>query len=187
MTYRYAFLTFFMITACSVFLWSTYFLKQQPTLPLVDNIPDAFMEDVVTTILDKEGNPKLEITTPKMVHFSKEDTTRLLTPHLTLYRDSPEPWYITSQYAKAWQGIENVNFWQDVNIQHAADEKSPQTTIKTSTLTVHPNQRTAQTDAPITLLQPNMTVNAVGMFADMNSGDIKLLSNTRGEYFPDGE
>jgi hypothetical protein len=34
------------------------------------------------------------------------------------------------------------------------------------------------------LIQPGLVVNALGMYADLNTGDIKLLSQARGEYLP---
>ena len=49
---------------------------------------------------------------------------------------------------------------------------------------VHPNEQTAETNALITLYQPNITVNAIGMTANIDTGDIKLLSQARGEYAP---
>lgn len=187
MTYRHTFLALFIMATVAALIWSSYFSdgRNKVLVKMVDNLPDAFMEDVVSIILDKEGKPKMKIETPKMVHFSKDDTTRLFLPHLTLYRDSPEPWYITSRFAKASQGIETVNFWENVEVEHSADLNSPKTTIKTTTLTVYPNKKTAETKDLITMIQPNMTVNATGMFADMNSGDIRLLSRARGQYVPD--
>jgi lipopolysaccharide export system protein LptC len=142
------------------------------------------MENITAVIMDKQGKPSLKIVTPKMVHYAANDTTHLTSPKLTLYRKSPQPWFITAAFAKATQGIENVNFWDNVVVKHAADNSSPSTLIKTSTLMVHPNQQIAETHDVITLLQPNLVINATGMHADMNTGDIKLLSAARGEYVP---
>jgi lipopolysaccharide export system protein LptC len=187
MTYRNTFLSLFFFATIAILAWSTYFAdNRHKSVPLIfSNVPDAFMEDVVSVIMDKEGNPKIKIETPKMVHFLKDDTTRLVSPYLTLYRGTPEPWYIKSRYAKASDGIETVDFWENVQIDHSADEHSPTTTIKTKTLTLYPNKHTAETADLITMIQPNLVVNATGMFADMNTGDIKLLSQARGEYVPD--
>lgn len=187
MTYRHTFLTLFIFATIAAMVWTSYFSNHAPSKPIVivDNAPDAFMEDVVSTTLDKQGKPKLILKTPKMIHFSKDDTTRLVLPHLTLYRESPQPWYITSKYAKASQGIETVNFWEEVEVTHAADLHSPDTKIKTTALTVYPNKKTAETTEFITMIQPNMIVTATGMFADMNTGDVKLLSEARGQYDPD--
>lgn len=147
-------------------------------------LPDAFMEDVTATFMDEQGRPSMKIITPKLTHYTENDTTHLIQPQLTLYRKSPTPWYITSRYAKATHGIDNVNFWEEVTIHHVADENNPATLIKTPTLTVHPNEQTAETTDLITLVQPNITVNATGMYADLKSGNIKLLSQSKGEYAP---
>jgi lipopolysaccharide export system protein LptC len=149
----------------------------QPTL-----LPDAYMENVTAIIMDKKGKPSIKIKTPRMVHFIENDTSELIDPQLTIYRRSPEPWFITSKFAKAQQGIDQVDFWKDVIIHHAGDLTSPATIITTPTLTVHPNDQTAETTDFITFTQPSVTVKAIGMTADLNTGSIKLLSQTRGEY-----
>lgn len=156
----------------------------QPTMLPHKDLPDAFMEDVVAVILDKQGKPKMKIASPYMVHYPQNDMTELETPKITLYRQSATPWFITSKYGKALQGIKQVDFWNNVNIHHAADEKAPATLIKTDTLTIYPQAKLADTQSKITLEQPGLVVKAVGMHVDMNAGDIKLLSQARGEYVP---
>jgi lipopolysaccharide export system protein LptC len=147
-------------------------------------LPDAYMEDVVALILDKQGKPKMKIAAPKMVYYSNDDQTHLTSPQLTIYRKSPQPWYVTAKSAIATQGTEYVHFQEDVMIQHAADSSNPATIIKTATLLVRPNTQLAETNDPIILIQPNVTIKGTGMRADMNNGDIKLLSEARGEYVP---
>ena len=167
--------------------WTTLLSLRTPstnTIP-TNELPDAFMEGVNALILDKQGKPSMKITAPKLTHFPQDDSTLLTTPHLTLYRKSPEPWYITSHYAKAYRGLEYVDFWEEVEIHHAAYEDSPATHIKTTTLRVRPEEKVADTNDLITMTQPNIVVKAEGMHADLNTGDIKLLSKARGEYVPD--
>lgn len=186
MTYKNTIISLIMIIALGFATWSTLlsFRPQTTVAPKTAQLPDAFMEDVVALVMNKQGKPTMKIVTPKLVHYSESDTTNFTTPQLTLYRKSPQPWYITSKFAKATQGNENVDFWDNVVIHHAADRNNPSTLIKTPTLTVHPNKQTAETNNFITLIQPNLVVNATGMFADMNTGEIKLLSQARGEYAP---
>lgn len=168
----------FAIVTFSSLYTSHYAAKQ--TLEL----PDAYMEEATALIFDKQGKPKMKVVTPRMVHFAKNDVTKLETPQLTLYRKSPQPWYVTSKYAETIKGSEQINFWENVVIQHAADEGSPATIIKTPTLTVTPNTQIAETNDPIEMTQPNIVVKGIGMHADMSNGDIKLLSEARGEYVP---
>lgn len=147
-------------------------------------MPDAIMNGVTATIYDKVGNVSMRIVTPKLVHYADNDTTDFTTPDVMLYRNAPKPWVINADRAKATGGLDNVQFWDNVTIHHPASFGTPATLIKTTTLTMHPNLQTAETSALITLIQPNITVNAIGMTADMNSGDIRLLSQARGEYVP---
>lgn len=187
MTYKNSIISLIMILAVGVAAWTTllsYYPKNISNHANNSSLPDAFMEDVTSIIMDKEGKPKLKLVTPKMIHFIENDTTQLISPKLTIYRQSPEPWYVTSKYAKATQGTENVDFWDNVLIHHSGDANNPETSIKTPTLTVHPNKNTAETTDLITLIQPNLVVKAIGMHADMDSGDIKLISQARGEYVP---
>jgi LPS export ABC transporter protein LptC len=120
-----------------------------------------------------------------MVHYAQNDSTDFTDPQLTLYHKSPNPWFIESKTAKASHGIDKVVFTENVTIHHPADYANPATIIKTTTLTVHPNDKTAETAEPITMIQPNSIMKAIGMQADMDSGNIKLLSQAQGEYVPD--
>jgi lipopolysaccharide export system protein LptC len=184
MTYKNVFLSVLMMAAITLAAWTT--LTYRPILSATQAapLPDAYMEDVTTFIMDKLGKVNMKIVTPKMIHYTNNDTTDLTTPSLTLYRNSPNPWLITAKFAQATQGINYVNFSQDVMIKRAADDENPETSIKTTTLRVEPNNKVAETNDAITLEQPNIIVNATGMHADLNTGDIKLLSQARGEYVP---
>lgn len=175
------------MTAIALSSWITYIAYySQNVIPASPaEQPDAYMEDVTAVFLDTFGKPKIKITTPKLIHYMTADSTDLINPYLTIYRKSPKPWFISSRYAKATHGIDNINFREDVTIHHPGDENMPATIIKAPTLLVHPNRETAETNEHIELIQPNITVKATGMHANMNSGQIQLLSEAKGEYVPD--
>lgn len=186
MSYKNAIISLLMITAVGFATWATLsFYRPTTTIttPTIE-LPDAYMEDVVAFVMDKFGKPSMKIVTPRMVHFAKNNTSRLTTPEIVLYRESSKPWYITAKYGKSSQGVAQVDFWENVELFHPADEANPDTWIKTSILTIHPNQQTAFTNDIITLTQENLLLQAIGMQADMKSGNIKLLSHARGEYAP---
>jgi len=166
--------------------WSMLMTQQSHSTLFADanHRPDAFMEDVVAIIINKQGNPSLKIEAPKMVHYADNDTTDIITPHVMLYRQSPEPWHINSHYAKATEGLTQVFFWDNVIIHHLSDIANPTTEMTTATLTVFPEQQIAKTNDRITLIQPNTIVHGMGMLTNLNDGTIQLLSEARGEYVP---
>lgn len=175
-----------LIFAVGLSSWSILIGKKSDALKPTNSTkePDAYMEEVIATIFNKQGTPSMKIETPKMVHYADNDTTNIAKPHITVYRQSPEPWYINSNFAKATQGIDQILFWDNVIIHHAHDIDNPTTTMTTTSLTVFPNEQLAKTDEAITVTQPDSTLKAVGMFANMNDGTVKLLSQARGEYVP---
>ena len=142
------------------------------------------MENVVATMINDEGKRTVLIESPKMIHYSENDTTEIQAPHITVYRDSPEPWRIHSDFAKASNGTDKIYFWNHVEIHHATDTATPATTMKTDSLTVFPKENIAQTEDAIIVLQPDTTIHAIGMMANLNDGVVKLISAARGEYVP---
>ena len=170
----------------ALIVWSSSIVYRQKPVVVQHALeqPDAILEDVTARMMNKEGKLTMKVVTPKMVHYAQDNTTYFTQPLVTLYRQSPEPWQISSTYAKAIQGIERIEFWENVVVHHPKDSANPMTLIKTPSLTVLINQQLAETNDKITLIQPNLVINAVGMNADMNTGEIKLLSEARGEYVP---
>ncbi|HVY53294.1 MAG TPA: LPS export ABC transporter periplasmic protein LptC, partial [Gammaproteobacteria bacterium] len=138
--------------------------------------------DVVATVIDKQGNPSLQIVASKMVHYIENDSTEISNPWLTLYRKSPKPWQLTAEHAKTFQGVNQIYLWENVVINHPGDEQNQKTTLLTPTLKVFPERQVAMTDDPVIITQPNTTIHAIGMSADLVSGAVKLLSQAQGEF-----
>lgn len=183
---RKTLLTLFLIFSIALSVWSLLVSNRQKPIASGNNnlLPDAFMEDIVAIMMNKQGTPSLKLVAPKMVHYMQNDSTEIKNPIVTVYRNSPNPWKIHSDFAKTTKGISEILFWNHVVIHHLQDQDNPATTMTTSTLTVFPDKQTAQTDQPVTIKQPDTTVEAIGMIADMNDGTIKLLSKAKGEYVP---
>ncbi len=148
------------------------------------NQPDSFMEGVTATIMSKTGNPSLKIQSPKMIHYAENDTTDIVKPHVTIYRQSPEPWYVDSDRGKAINGIEHIIFSSNVVIHHPSDAANPVTIMKTATLDVFPDKKQATTADAVTITQPDTIVHAIGMLANLEDGTVQLLSNAKGDYVP---
>lgn len=185
LTLKNVLISFLLFLAVILSSWSILISKKKPQYIAKDQgIPDAYMENVIATIIDKTGIQVLKIESPKMIHYSQDDRTDITTPHITFFRQSPEPWHINSDFAKATQGIEEILFWSNVVIHHNEDIAAHTTTMKTETLTVFPTKKIASTKDAVLITQPDTTIQAIGMWANLNDGIIKLLTDTKGEYAP---
>lgn len=172
------FLAALMLSIWSIFLstHSSVSAKKNP------NLPDGFMENVVAIVINKQGLPALKVFTPRMVHYLENDTTGILKPHVIVYRNSPQPWHINSDYAFAYQGTTQINFQNHVVINHLADISNPATVLQTSAITVFPDKQIATTRQPVIIQQPGTIVHGIGMLANLNDGTVKLLSAAQGQY-----
>lgn len=179
-------LSLLLIIALSLSAWSILLSHSNNRGSLTTNPreADSYMQDVVATIFNNEGKRSLTMTTPKMTHYPEGDTTQILTPAVTVYRQSPMPWYINSDSAKAIHGIDEILFSNNVNIRHPADIENPTTSMTTNMLTIFPSKQVASTDQPVVFTQPDTVIHATGMQANLDDGTIELLSQAKGEYVP---
>lgn len=185
MSYKKVWLFCLLVTPTLFALWGIFFATTPKIIFNRDTLsPDSYMENIISTVMDKEGHIKMKIVAPRVIHFNKDDESKLTMPHITLYRGSTMPWQITAQQANAKHGIDEIQLLGNVRIHHLADEKSPNTLIKTQHLTIFPHQQIGKTKDFITLNQPQLTVQSVGMIAHIDTGEIKLLSQVRGHYAP---
>lgn len=186
MTLRNFLIFWLFIIAIGLSSWSILLSKKsKPSITAhLSEEPDAFMENIVAMVMNKEGKPRLKLESPKMFHYAKDDTTELTNPHVVIYRQSPEPWHVNANHAKATWGTSEIVFWDNVIIHHLEDKDNPITTMNTSTLTIFPEQKIAKTSQEIFVTQPNTRIQAVGMLANWEEGTVKLLSQAKEEYVP---
>lgn len=186
MSLRNFFLSILFAIAVALSAWSILLSNHSQIVITKEepNQPDSFMEDVIAIVMNKLGNPSLKIESPKMIHYSENDKTELMTPHIVVFRESPQPWHINANRAVTKQGVNEITFWDNVVIHHLPDTDNPMTTLRTKVLTIFPNEQLAKTSEAITVTQPDLIVHAIGMLANWNLGTIKLLSNAREEYVP---
>src|SRR3990167_10940175 len=109
MSYQKMIIGVLLLLAMGFSAWSLLIDAHSPTAATTSSTTlDAFMEGVEAFVMDQQGKPSLKLVTPKMVHYIDNDTTDIFLPQLTLYRPAHQPWIITSQYAKATQGINQI-------------------------------------------------------------------------------
>lgn len=175
-----------LVTLIILVFWLPFLLPSSPLQParLSPGQPDAFMEKVSVLVLDQTGHPDLRIEAPRMTHYPLNDTTALLNPHVMVYRHSPVPWHIRARRGTASHGADELLFTGHVQVFHPEGDASAGTVLETDSLKILPDRRMARTADPVTIRQADAVIHAVGMTADLDSGLIHFLSQTRSEYVP---
>jgi lipopolysaccharide export system protein LptC len=144
---------------------------------------DGFMKVVSAVQFNKDGVLSSRLTTPLMTHFPYRNTTKMISPHFTIYTKSKAPWQVTSNYGRASYGITSVYLWDHVKLYKETGRQAG-TEIMTEAMMLYPYKQTAHTDYPVTLRQPGTKITSKGLSANLKTGTVNLLSKARGEYNP---
>jgi len=146
--------------------------------------PDAYMVNVFTTQTNEQGQLESQMITPKMIHYAKQDMTDITTPHFIMYGKSGDPWHIYANNGRYFSQQDKLLLWDQVRVNEPKGKNNQDITLLTSEATVYPSQQYAETDKPVTMFEPGVTVKAIGMKAYAKQGVAKLLTDVQGVYDP---
>jgi len=149
---------------------------------IINNNPDSIAENVTIINMDLEGNPSSHFSSAKMIHYPNKNTTLVTQPNLVVFIKNEQPWHITAKQGKAVDGNALIQLWDNVKFVQPASQANPESTVLTEKFIFWPQKKIAETDKPITLLQPGTKVTAVGLIANTATGQIDLLKDVRGSY-----
>lgn len=148
----------------------------------LSDTPDSFMLKAIYTRTNEQGNLENQIYASKMTHYSQDDVSKFTDPQIIIFTQDRKPWNITAQQGVSLHGITQVTLQNNVKVHQSAGPNNQELTLTTSSLTIFPQQQTAQTDQPVKIIQPGTVINSVGLKADMKKGEVDLLSKARGVY-----
>ncbi len=143
---------------------------------------DSFMTNVHAIKLNQFGKPHDELFTPNIKHYLKNDSAIAIKPIFIFYGKKGPPWHIQGDQAHSINGNKVVFLTGHVRITQPPGLNSRNVTLTTTEMTLYPKRSFAETDQPVTIRQPGSIVHGVGMTADLNKGDVKILSQTHGMY-----
>lgn len=143
---------------------------------------DSYMLNITKTDFGKQGNKIHSLDAIEARHFNRGNRLELDKPNLISYRQntSDHPWHMTSEKGTIYKGgvravfQGNVYAWQTVN--------NGKNELRTDKLVVFPDKHTAETKSRVTITTPKGKTTGVGMKADMNKEQFKLLSRVKGVH-----
>lgn len=174
---------FIAIASFSVWIFfsskSTTKLKVAPTAAV-----DGYMVEAHYTEYDSQGQIHMVLYSPRMTHYAQDSTSYFDNPQILAYSQQRIPWTIIADHGMAIHDSTQVNLSGHVLIHQAAQPAYPETTIRTTIMTVFPHKGYAETDQPIVITRPDTYIDAIGLQANFKTGIFVLLSAVKASYTP---
>ena len=145
------------------------------------HVSDYKMHNFTATYMDADGRPEQRLRAVDMVHFADDDTADLSRPRITLYSPDTSPWHIVAGRGHVGPGGKEVTLDKGVRASRH-DSAEGWVEMVTRDMRVRPDDHYAETDSPVTIIDPKSVVHAVGMQAYMKTERLILLSEVQGRY-----
>lgn len=176
-------ITFMIIAALAYVSWllndKTQAVKQI-TDKSIRHDPDYYANNLETYILDETGSPGYYLKTTALTHYPDNNTTELSEPEFLLFKQGQITWSINA--ASGQIKPDNNKIYLSGNVLAQDKFTKQKTRLKTNTLLLKPESKTAETEAHILIEDSHGKTEATGLSADLNNNRLKLLANVRGVY-----
>lgn len=144
--------------------------------------PDFSMTNASYVKFDQNGDISNQFYTSKITHFTTNNNYIFDNPRMKMYNTNEQPWYITANKGRSEGGKSKVYLWDNVKVTQTATPNNSDFDITTTSLTVYPNIKFAETNDPVIIIQGGSIAKATGAKADFKSGTVNLLSNVECQY-----
>jgi len=169
---------------------SVWLFQEQPdkgpvVTPQTQGVPDSFMENFTTQVLDEQGRPQYQLQATHMAHYADDDRSEFIQPRFTAFQSDGQRWTAAAETGRAENGSEQVFLDGAVTIQRYPDLTAlANLQIHTRDVRVRPADDYAETEQAATIVQNKDTLKTIGLQVYFRAEQVKLLSQVRGIYAP---
>lgn len=140
--------------------------------------PDYVIENFSTLSVNHSNGLHQTLSAKKMLHYLDNDNTYLEQPRLINAKAGTPDMRIRADRANLTSNNDDVYLNGNVKVLRH-DNGDGETIMTTSFLHIVPDDNFAKTDKPVTIIEANTIINAVGMEFDNNTQVIRLLSEVK--------
>jgi lipopolysaccharide export system protein LptC len=171
------------IAGLSVWLLSEQATVKHQRIVKDKRIPDSFMDNVTTYLMDKSGKPKYEIRAGHVAHYPFDNHSEFTSPQVIFHSPDGEQWELTAEHGASLHGTDQILLHGKVVMNRKqANSKNVDLKIRTSEVLIKPDRSYAETDQHITLTSGESTLQSNGIRAYFDQEKVELLSKVRGIY-----
>jgi lipopolysaccharide export system protein LptC len=117
-----------------------------------------------------------------MVHIPQTNTAMLTEPRIMSLRSGSPPVSISARRGESIRQSEQVNFYDSVVVQRAADAQSPGMNLQTEQLLVRPDDDTASSSASFTLQRGDSRLLGQGFEFNNSYRTLTIRQQARGLF-----
>jgi LPS export ABC transporter protein LptC len=146
---------------------------------------DGEMNQIILQEFNNNGFPQSSLTAERAIQFAQGNDNYMLfhKPSLRVLSSNQNNWHLSADRGELTnrQGLSQLNFSGGVAAVQINDQGHA-TEIHTERLILDPKNNALSTDSPITITQPQQRIQANGMTALLNSGEIQLHSDVHIDF-----
>lgn len=146
--------------------------------------PDYFMDDYSILVTGEDGLPRYRLSGRRLAHLPEDDSGELTEPTLQVFPHEGPVWTIEAESGWVAGGGSELQLHGAVRIDQPGDATTTPLRLETESLALRPRENIATTDDPVLAVSPGARVNGTGLYADLDTHRIELLSLARGIYAP---
>jgi lipopolysaccharide export system protein LptC len=151
----------------------------KPVSPLK---PDFIVENLRLSKLGPSGEVQTLLSAQRMVHIPQTNTAMLTEPRIMSLRSGSPPVSISARRGESIRQSEQVNFYDSVVVQRAADAQSPGMNLQTEQLLVRPDDDTASSSASFTLQRGDSRLLGQGFEFNNSYRTLTIRQQARGLF-----
>ncbi len=148
------------------------------------HVPDFYMENFVTTTMNKAGTPKRRVEAEYMAHFPDTNTHEFQRPDMLIYRPQGSPWHVRSERGWLSSSGDVMLLLGKVHIWRNTPDNQKHLDIRTEDLRVLPEREYGETDKPVTITTATSRTTGTGMRAHLAQNRLEILNDVHTHYEP---
>ena len=147
----------------------------------IDTQLDYALFDFELRVLDAQGQPSLRMRAPRLDSDARSGVGTVSSPVIEMQQPEAE-WRIVARSATISADREHVWLSGDVEVERQPRETRVVSRLTTEQLGVDVTPRRARTNAPVTLVEGDDRISAIGMRLDMARNRFELLRQVEATY-----
>ncbi len=144
--------------------------------------PDYAMRDFLLRAMNENGRLGHTLAAENLYHYADREQSTLTRPHMMFYEEDRAVWDISAEHGLVSDGDHLVSLSGDVQVRYTGTTPGRSFRIHTHELHVWPEERRAETEAAVSIVQQAGVTHSIGMRAELDPRRLYLPAQVRGQY-----